>query len=161
MVLHDAFVDLVEYVGRDALEDVGVWQIGPEGLIHGAKALRRELRRGVSTACSTQELRGCLMISCGVLRALTSLLAGDQATRTPVFLAAGDQALLRVVGDVRCKDGIDTTDVSICARHQNSGLPSSNEGVHDFHHARVEQAIERVGACRVLETGEFADRYIP
>lgn len=161
MVLHDAFVDLVEYVGCDAFEDVGVGEICPERVVHGPKALRCELRRGISVAGSTQELRGRLMISCGILLALTSLLARDQAARTSVFLAAGDQALLRMVGNVGRKDRIDAADVSVCARHQDSGLPSGDEGVHNFRHARVEQAIQCVGACRVLETSEFADWYVP
>lgn len=85
------------------------------------------------------------------------LVVGDNAAWAAALLAACDQALLREVGHIGSKNGMDTSDESVCTHHIDTLLAGFNEGLEQRAHAMVEEAVSSQGARRLCEA--FQLRY--
>lgn len=53
VVFDDTFVDLMEDIGGDGLEHIGVREVGPERVVYRTEALSCVLRRGLALAGSS------------------------------------------------------------------------------------------------------------
>ena len=72
-------------------------------------------------------------------------------------MTTGYKTLLRVISDVRCEDRIDTATFPISTNHQNTGLPSLNQGFQQGLHTFVEEAISLGSVFFLIEALEFRD----
>lgn len=82
------------------------------------------------------------MVARGERLLISALFAWDETSGTPVLLAAGDQALLRVVRDVCGNDGMDATYVPVGASHEHSILSCGYKCSGHLCHASVEEPIQ-------------------
>jgi hypothetical protein len=127
MVLEDSLVELVQDVRSEAVEDVAEWEVLPER-IDGTEAVCRECLRLVIIGGKSENLHRLLGIPKFRLRGIPKASCRYEALGTPILLTTGNQALLRVVGNICSKDRVDAAGPSIGADHEDPRFARFDEG---------------------------------
>ena len=91
-------------VGHDTGKDVAVGKLRPEGLVDGSELLSREKNGILAVPVFFERLECFLDIARGAFKLLATLLGRYSATGAAVFFATADEALLRIIGNVRRKE---------------------------------------------------------
>ena len=141
VVLHDAFVNLMEDIWGDASEDIGVREVSPEWMVYRAKTVFVELVWDLAVLHLRKDLDCVLVATQRVLVWISALFARDKTARASILLATRDEALFRMISHVRCQDGVYAPEEAVGARHQDAVLACINERVEHGCHAGVKQPI--------------------
>ena len=137
VVVEDTFVKLVEDIGGKTHEDIAVWEVPPER-VNKADPLFCECRWFESLRNAVDQLKCLGRVSKRGKNTLAKILHRNETLWASVLHAAGDQALLRMVGNVGSKDGKNATHIPIGANHINALLPCFNHGSQNVPHAVME-----------------------
>ena len=140
VVLENSLVKLMEDVGCYACEYIAVGKIRPEG-VDGSKTVIGKFRWVFAISFLSQDA------SCGSRIARVGEKSGATLLRiyntpwTGTFFATSDKALLGIISDVRCQNGIDGPNESISALHVDTICPHINQGLEKGAHTFMEQLI--------------------
>ena len=92
---------------------------------------------------------------------LASCLWVNSTSRTAVLFDVYHKALLRMISDVRGKDGMYAPDFAIGTQHLDTLSSSINERLKDDAHAVMEEAIASKGTGFFGEALKLRHRYVP
>lgn len=156
MVLDHAFMQLMEDVGGDRSKDIGMGEVGPEGLIRRPKAVLHEFGGAAAVAHFAQDVGSPCVVSEMKAPVVATSITWYSAPWTAIFSAAGNEALLGVVCNVGRYYGIHMTHDTIRAYHVDASQTRVDQRVQDLCHAGVEETINSVRACTLREAVQLA-----
>jgi hypothetical protein len=135
VVKEHAFVQLVHDVGCDAAEDVAVWGISPEWCVDRADSVLLEMMWCGLVPVKVQGLECPVVVAPKRMHHLPTLILGHNAARAATLLAARNQALLGVVGDVCREDGEEEPRDTAWVLHLDAFLASLGHWLKQGMHA--------------------------
>jgi hypothetical protein len=129
---------LVENVGCDTSEYVGVGEIFPEWFVDRTDAFVLECVNMSASPFLFKNPEGSFLVSHGKLHWLPTLRWSYSTFRAKVFLTVCHKTLFRVISNIRGQYRVDQTSISICASHHNTFSACLNQWLEDLAHAVME-----------------------
>jgi hypothetical protein len=152
MVLEDTSMDLVQQVRREALEDIGMREIGPERSSNGVQPGLSELGScGPKKYASMQIIHHATMVPCFSSLMVPAFVCWYVALKTATCFAACNETLFRIVGNICCQDRKAVSGKPVCTRHHHARLTGLLQRRKNMIHAEMKQVRRRVQMRSCLE----------
>lgn len=146
-ILDDTLVELMENIGRLREVNVGKGKVFPEWgvdvavnvLLHanlGVRAVRVAGLGGVA-----HDFESVVWCTAGSRCGVVELGRTSMAFGTGSVLAAGDKTLFRIVGNIRRKYGVYSSNTAVPACHLNTILASFDQRLEKDRHGGVEELL--------------------